>query len=403
MHKHFLVFLGIISSTLSFGQNETQQYQDVAFLSNDSLEGREMGTKGELIAANYIAKRFESIGLKPINDSAVFFQIVKKRLKAHPHDTLFSGGEIEGRNIVGFLDNHSKNTIIIGAHYDHLGWGESNSLSTEKAIHNGADDNASGIASLLYLAEQLKSKQTNNNFLFVAFTGEEKGLLGSNYFVNHTNHKLEDINFMINMDMVGRLDSLRRLAIYGVGTSPDFLPVIHKIDSPSFQFKFDSSGVGPSDHTSFYLNDIPVLHFFTGQHAQYHKPEDDLELINFEGLNDVSAFIMNVILSLDTMEKLEFRKTKEPEKKRRHFKVTMGIMPDYLYDGSGLKIDGVSENRPADNAGLIKGDVVVKIGDIKVNSMQDYMKVLSVSNKGDQLKIEFIRDGKLKKSKVIFD
>jgi len=398
-----LVLLGIFSSALSFGQVESNQYRDVAFLSNDSLEGREMGTKGELIAANYIAKRFKSIGLEPINDTSFYFQIFKKRLKAHPHDTLYLGGEIEGRNVVGFLDNKAETTIIIGAHYDHLGWGESNSLSTEeRAIHNGADDNASGIASLLYLAENLINEESNNNFLFVAFTGEEKGLLGSNHFVNHKNQKLEKINFMVNMDMVGRLDSLRRLAIYGVGTSPSFLPVIHDIGSPSFQFKFDSSGVGPSDHTSFYLNDIPVLHFFTGQHAQYHKPEDDLELINFDGLNDVSVFILEVILSLDQQEKLEFKKTKEPEQKRRHFKVTLGIIPDYLFDGKGLKIDGVHEDRPAFNAGLIKGDIILQIGDIVVNSMEDYMTVLSTYNKGDKLKIKFLRNGKQKKSKVTF-
>lgn len=408
--RHYLPIIFVIICTHLYAQNaslqeKNQLIQDVTYLSHDSLEGREVGTKGELIAANYIAQRFESIGLlkKGVNDTS-YFQLFTKKLKLHPHDTSFSGPQIEGRNVLGYLDNKSEHTVLIGAHYDHLGWGAEGSMHTgEKMVHNGADDNASGIASLLYLAEKFSKQQLNYNLLFVAFTGEEKGLLGSNYLVKNSPIPVDDINFMLNMDMVGRLDSNRRLAIYGVGTSPMFIPTIHTIDHPEFQFKLDSSGVGPSDYTSFYLENIPVLHFFTGQHAQYHRPEDDIELINFEGLYDVSLFIEQLILQLNEEQKLKFEKTRDKDQKGRKFNVTLGIIPDYLFSGVGLRIDGVKELRSAYKAGILKGDIVIQMGGIIINEMSDYVKALNQFNKGDVIEVTVIRNGELNKTKVQFD
>lgn len=400
---------------LTFSSNHTvaqetkhelaQLKSDVSYLSNDSLEGREMGTEGELIAATYIAQRFAEIGLvKNGEGDTSYFQNFTKKTKLHPHDYAFSGPVLSGRNVMGFIDNNSEFTIVVGAHYDHLGWGAEGSLHTgEKMIHNGADDNASGVASLLFLAEKFSKNKLNYNVLFVAFTGEEKGLLGSNYFMNNLFMKASNIDFMVNMDMVGRLDEDRRLAVYGVGTSPSFIPSMEQIESPTFQFKMDSSGVGPSDHTSFYVKDIPVLHFFTGQHAQYHRPEDDVELINFEGLYDVSHFIEKLILSLDQEDKLAFMKTKDKEQKGRKFNVTLGIVPDYLFSGIGLKIDGTKDGRPADKAGIVKGDVVLKIGEITVDGMSEYMDALNFYKKGDEVKVVVLRDGVEKKVDVIFD
>ena len=191
---------------------------DITFLASDSLEGREIGTQGEIIAADYIAKRFKEIGLTPKGDSNTYFQLFKRKLKAHPHDTAFMGEELTGRNVLGYIDNGANKTIVIGAHYDHLGWGDEGSLHSDsvKAIHNGADDNASGVAALLNIANELKDKKNQNNYLFIAFTGEEKGLWGSNYFVKNATVNVEEINYMINMDMVGRLDSNRMFAIHGV-------------------------------------------------------------------------------------------------------------------------------------------------------------------------------------------
>jgi len=398
-------FIGIhqvVAQEISRTEIQKQLIKDVTFLAHDSLEGRAIGSKGELIAAKYIAQRFEELGLSPkgTGDTS-YFQIFTKKQQLHPHDTEFLGEKLTGRNVVGFVDRKAKNTIVIGAHYDHLGWGDENSLSEEKAIHNGADDNASGVAALLSIAEQLKGISLGNNILFIAFSGEEKGLLGSNFFVKNSTVDVASFNYMINMDMVGRLDENRRLAIYGVGTSPSFIPSLNTIDNPSFQFKMDSSGVGPSDHTSFYFENVPVLHFFTGQHAQYHKPEDDVELINFDGLTDVSVFISKLINKLEPESRLVFNKTGEPEEVKRSFKVTLGIMPDYLFTGKGLMISGVKENRPGAIGGLLKGDIIIKMGGEDINSMSDYMQALNMFSPGEEIKVVVDRGGKKTTKKIM--
>lgn len=375
-------------------------------LAHDSLEGREIGTQGELKAAKYIAERYGQIGLSLAPNQKSFFQVFTKNLKAHPHDTLFTGKEVTGRNVIGYLDNSAEKTIVVGAHYDHLGWGGSGSLHTgDPEIHNGADDNASGVAGLLFIADKLKQQHLSHNVLFIAFTGEEKGLLGSNYFINQLSSNPEEFHFMINMDMIGRIDSLRRLAVYGIGTSPAFTPALEDIANRGFTFKYDSSGLGPSDHTSFYLNNIPVLHFFTGQHAQYHKPTDDVELVNFSGLYDVSSFITDLICKLDAEQTVAFTKTRDKRKgsKERSFKVTLGIIPDYLYDGTGLKIDGTKADRPADKAGLQKGDVILQLGEVEILSMHDYIRVLGMHEKGDKVPIVYRRETETRKSTVLFD
>lgn len=404
MHK-FTFLIATFICSISFTQTELttdQLLNDVTILSHDSLEGREIGTKGEMIAASYIETRFEQIGLKKGNTDS-YYQLFSKKQQLHPHDTEFLGKEISGRNIIGLIDNNAETSIIIGAHYDHLGWGAEGSLySGEPAIHNGADDNASGVAALLYLAEKLGKEKHTHNFIFIAFTGEERGLLGSNYFVNNATVDLSKVSFMINMDMVGRLDEDRRLAIYGVGTSPTFTSSINSIDEPLFKFKLDSSGFGPSDHTSFYLNDIPVLHFFTGQHSEYHKPTDDLELINFEGLNDVSIFIYKLIMKLDSEDKLIFTKTKDEQTTRKSFNVTLGIIPDYLYSEKGLRIDGVKENRPADNAGILKGDIIISMKDLVINTIDDYMHALNEFKEGERIDVKVIRKGNVVKLSVEF-
>jgi len=404
MKKRILVAFSFIGFA-SFGQvdpNYSTLIADVTLLAHDSLEGREIGTKGEIQAANYIASRFKELHLEPF-DAQSYFQQFSKKTPAHPHDTLFTGRAIVGRNVIGTIDNGSKYSILIGAHYDHLGWGDENSLSDQRAIHNGADDNASGVAALLQLAERLGKLDLKHNIIFIAFTGEEKGLLGSHYFADSQKSGLKSVSFMVNMDMVGRLDSLRRLAVHGIGTSPSFVPAMEKITAPHFQFKLDSSGMGPSDHTSFYLNEVPVLHFFTGQHAQYHKPEDDVELINFEGLHDVAIYIEQLVIELDKKNRLKFEKTRDASEVKMSFKVTLGIIPDYLYDGQGLKIDGVRDDRPASKAKLQKGDVILKMGEFDIHSMDDYMRALGQFNPSEEILLLYTRDGVVSKTTVVFD
>ncbi len=316
----------------------------------------------------------------------------------NPHDTSTANlKERTGNNVVGFLDNGAPNTIVIGAHYDHLGMGQDrNSLDAnpEGQIHNGADDNASGTSGVLELARYFaknKIKETYN-FLFICFSGEELGLIGSKRWCENPDIPLSSINYMVNMDMIGRLnDSTKRLIVYGVGTSSKFVPLIDSL-STELSIKKDSSGIGPSDQTSFYLKDIPVLHFFTGQHKEYHKPSDDIETINFNGEVTVLEYIRLIIEKTLRYPKLDFQKTRNPDTGKVSFKVTMGVMPDYAYDGEGMRIDGVTDNKPAAKAGIKTGDVVKRLGDIEVKNMQDYMKALSKFKKGESTKVEVQRD-----------
>ena len=214
-----------------------------------------------------------------------------------------------GHNVVGYIDNGAATTVVLGAHFDHLGYGEDgNSMmrTGEKLIHNGADDNASGTAALIELSRLLKkSKAKNHNYLFLAFSGEELGLFGSKYFVDNPTIDLSTVSYMINMDMVGRLnDSTKSLAVGGYGTSPVWASVINAADKKlPFVIKIDSSGTGPSDHTSFYRKDIPVLFFFTGQHRDYHRPSDDADKINYEGEFNVIKYIDKIISDLNKQTK----------------------------------------------------------------------------------------------------
>lgn len=403
------VFIALLTfSCASVKLPDANMYKDVAVLAHDSLMGRKVGTEYERKAAAYIAKRFSELRLEPKGTEG-FYQDFIFRPSANPHqEVTFSTESNEntstGRNVVAFLDNKAKNTVVIGAHYDHLGMGGSSSLHRgEPAIHNGADDNASGVAMMLHLAYVLQQKNApkNNNYLFIAFSGEEDGLLGSNYYVKNATIDLAQVNYMINMDMVGRLNEEKSLAVYGVGTSP-VLPGLTLENTFGLKIVQNESGVGPSDHTSFYLADLPVLHFFTGQHEDYHRPSDDTERINFNGMEIISKYIFNIISLLDDKGKLAFTKTKNESEVVPEFKVTLGVVPDYLFDGKGMRLDGVSEGKPAQNAGMKKGDIVKKMGDHEIKDMMSYMESLSKFEKGQTVDVIIERDGKEETIEVTF-
>ncbi len=400
-----LIFLSLLISCNKEHKPEHKIKQDVSFLADDKLEGRQTGTPGELKAAEYIKDRFENLGLKPKGTNG-FYQSFTFKPKTNPHEevkfTENADGTITGKNVVAFIDNKAKNTVIIGAHFDHLGYGGDGSLYRDsiKAIHNGADDNASGVAVMLNLASKLKNTNTNNNYLFIAFSGEEMGLLGSNYFVKNPTIDTKAVSYMINMDMVGRLKD-SALAVYGTGTSPIFKQTL-KSHNNNFKLIQKESGVGPSDHTSFYLADIPVLHFFTGQHEDYHKPSDDTETLNYDGMATISNYIFNVISDLNDNGKLAFRKTKNESEETPRFKVGLGVIPDYMYDGKGMRVDGVSEGKPAVAAGIKKGDIVIELGGNKITDMLSYMKALSVFKKGDKTTVVLNRNGKEVKADIQF-
>src|SRR6478752_510878 len=316
-----------------------------------------------------------------------------------------------GHNIIGYLDNGAARTVVLGAHYDHLGYGEDgNSMlrTGEKAIHNGADDNASGTAALIELARILKStKQKNNNYLFIAFSAEELGLNGSKFFTEHPTIEFTKVNYMINMDMVGRLnDSSQTVTIGGYGTSPQWGTLIDPNNKKNpFVIRIDSSGTGPSDHTSFYRKDIPVLFFFTGLHSDYHKPSDDADRINYDGELGVIKYINGIVLSpTTTSQKLAFTKTRETQStsSMRSGGVTMGIMPDYTFAGSGIRCDGISDGRPAQKAGLKAGDIIIKVGDYTISSMDSYMQTLGKFQKGEKAKVKFKRGNEEMETEVQF-
>jgi aminopeptidase YwaD len=304
-----------------------------------------------------------------------------------------------GFNVVGYLNGKSDTTIVIGAHFDHLGWGHEGSrhMDTVKAIHNGADDNASGVAGLIELARYYASRKENLHYslLFCAFSGEESGLLGSSQYAKHMTIDSSKVRMMVNMDMIGRLSGNDTgLAVFGTGTAAEFKPYFDSLTSTDMKLAFREPGTGPSDHTAFYNRNIPVLHFFTGAHNDYHKPSDDADLIDYDGMVKVLNLVKGVI---DTFQKpsavLAFQKTKDPMEGKRmsSFSVTLGIMPDYTADVKGLKVDGVSAGRPAEKAGILTGDVIIKMGELMIGDIGDYMAALGKFRKGDSTNVFVVR------------
>ena len=303
-----------------------------------------------------------------------------------------------GHNVIGFKKNwFRKKTVVICAHHDHIGNNEYDNSRVKgvTGIHNGADDNASGVATLLELSRKLKGwKYRKNNYLFLAFSGEELGLLGSKFFIQNPEINLKNINFVINIDMLGRIDSSKQtLTINGIGTSPQWKQSLSqvKVDTNQLKITTTESGMGPSDHASFYLENIPVLHFFSGQHRDYHTPDDDEYKINYQGMYNSIEVIKQMITLSSKGKKIAFSKTKDATPGRTKFKITMGVMPDYSFTGNGMRIDGVSENKPAAKAGLQKNDIITKLGSHTVSSVEDYMSALGKFSAGDKTTVTIIR------------
>ncbi len=320
---------------------------------------------------------------------------------------------VQTQNIVGVLtgiDEKLKNeTVVIGAHYDHLGFGGKHSGSRRPdhyEIHNGADDNASGVSIMLELAELFSHNNSNKRTLvFIGFGAEEMGLLGSKHFVKSGIIENENIQIMLNMDMVGRLDrKVNKISIGGTHTAVNLESEIKTIVSKAgLQHSFSPEGYGPSDHSSFYVNDTPVLFFFTGAHNDYHTPDDDADKVNYNGMKVLSKLIYSIADYFSTMdERLVFQEAgPKQQENRQRFKVTLGIMPDYTYSATrGLRIDAVLKNKPASIAGLKGGDIIIKMNGNSVNDIYEYMHRLSEFNPEDEVKVKFVR-GKEEKSVIV--
>ena len=373
---------------------------EVSYLASDELEGRATGTDSDKLAADYIASKFEKYNLIKKGEQG-YLQYFEATIKDNPHSQTVKR-KITGINVIGYIDNKTKETIIIGAHYDHIGYGDFGSLyDGDRAIHNGADDNASGVSILINLANNLEEIK-EYNYLFIAFSGEEHGLFGSSFYAKNPTINLENVRFMINFDMVGRLNQENTLAINGIGTSSKWEGLIKEANTFNFKLKTTESGVGPSDHTSFYLQGIPVIHFFTGQHSDYHKPSDDVEKINFDGMYKIHEYVKEIITSSTLIDNFDFKKTRSDSMTNPRFKVTLGVMPDYLFDGKGMRIDGISKEKTAEKFGIIKGDIVLKMGNTEVTDMMSYMKGLSQFNKGDSTIIRLNREDKILEIDIIF-
>ena len=288
-------------------------------------------------------------------------------------------------NVVAFIDNHVANTVVIGAHLDHLGYNEDhNALDINTSIRNGADDNASGTSALIELAKMLsKNSPKKNNYLFVHFSGEELGLFGSKYWLAHPTFK-GNLNYMINLDMVGRYDTARKLTVGGFGTSSKWASILDKTTTP-LMTHLDSAGAGPSDHASFYRNGTPVLFMFTGSHSDYHKATDDWDKINYVGEAAVIQYVYAIIKNSNSLGALDFLKTTETSMgKSNKFTVSLGVMPDYAYTGTGVRIEGATPGKLAERLGLKGGDVLIQLGEYKFVDVMAYMVALSKFKKGDK-------------------
>ena len=369
--------------------------EHIIYLASDDLEGRGTGTPGEEKAALYVEQQFHRLKLQPMGDANGKRRSFRQSFtyKGGIHST---GNEGKSMNLAAFLDNGAATTVVIGAHFDHLGLGlDGNSLDPDpkQKIHNGADDNASGVSGVLELARYFAGgKRERNNILFLCFSGEELGLIGSKYWTEHPTHELGKINYMINLDMIGRYEQAKGLSVSGSGTSPVWETMLKEFSSPDLVIRTDSSGTGPSDHTSFYLKNIPVLHFFTGSHNDYHKPSDDAGLINADGEASILKVIARLIEDNRTQEKLAFLPTKsKATMSRSSFKVTMGVMPSYTADVKGLRVDGVSEGKPAKKAGILTGDVITQIGEFPITDIQTYMDALGKFEKGQSVPVRIKR------------
>lgn len=376
---------------------------DIAYLASDRLEGRLTGTPGNDSAATFIARHYKSLKLKAPYAGYLQSFVARSAASAHAGDT--AGRKTQ--NVVAILKGTdpvlSGKYIVIGAHFDHLGRSTQFAMDpmAGDAIRNGADDNASGTAAVLQLARMLSISKPKHSVVFANFSGEEEGLLGSQYFVDNSPVPLDSIVAMLNFDMVGRLKD-DKLFVYGTGTATE-LPAL--VDSanlrivPALSIQGGGDGFGSSDHSSFYAKNIPVLHFFTDNHEDYHRATDDVEKINAAGEARVVNLAYDMIKALDTRPaRLSFIRSTRPSRmgpSSSGSQVYLGSVPDMSASAvPGLKLTGVRAGSPAEKGGLTAGDVIVEFGGTKVTDLQSYSDALYSHKPGDVVHVVFLRDGK---------
>ena len=408
------------SSTGALSSAVDQYQSDVAWLADDAREGRGMESPGLEKSGNWLVKQFEVIGLEPAGENGYRDPFTAQVMIADPDQADNPHGgerrEVEAFNVVGRIPagatDRLPGAIIVGAHYDHLGMGGQGSLEPDAVeVHNGADDNASGTAALLAVARELVGRrdELRRDVWFVAFSLEEKGLLGSSTFAREPTDglEMEAVFAMFNMDMVGRLTD-DKLQVLGGGSAEEWVEVVTPLcENAMLQCTIAGDGFGSSDQSSFFAAGIPVLHFFTGTHSEYHKPSDDSDLINVEGGVRVAGLVSEItILAAGLEAPLTYVEAEERQGQRMSFKVTLGIVPDYAgpSDGApGLLLSGVRPEGPAGKGGLERGDIIVGMGEVEIASIQDYMTVLAETEPGTTMPVTVMRNGERVVLEVTFD
>jgi peptidase M28-like protein/PDZ domain-containing protein len=369
---------------------------DIRFLSDDRLEGRLTGSPGADTAAAYLARRFAAVGLQPA--AGGWFQSFSIPRDAPAARNAHVAG-LTGRNVIGLLPGHDpvlrNQTVIIGAHYDHLGLGGFGSLDPDSTgkVHNGADDNASGAAMLIEIAERLGATPPARTVVFIAFSGEELGLLGSMHYVKQPVYPLATTLAMINLDMVGRLRQ-KRLIVYGSRTAKEFQPLLDSLNwYAGLDLKAQGDGYGPSDQSSFFAAGRPVLHFFTDLHEDYHRTTDDWQKINVEGFGQVATFVTGVVTALAnrpgplTFMPAVLAEPATTAPASPGYGAYLGTVPDMTDNPGGVRLLGVRAGSPAEKAGLRGDDIITRIGDMNVPDLEAMTQALRSHHPGDTVDI----------------
>ncbi len=310
-------------------------------------------------------------------------------------------------NIVGYLPGTDRaladQYIVVGGHMDHLGMGGEGSLASDRkpAVHHGADDNASGTAGVLELARRFAARRDNRRpIIFACFNAEEEGLIGSANLVNDSLFPTSNVIAMLNMDMIGRLDS-NKMVVQGIGSSPIWEELVTTANGGKLTVTLGKEAIGPSDHSSFYNKEIPVLFFFTGTHKDYHRPSDTWEKVNYDGEVAVLALVEQIMRAIDgRADRVPYSKAPAPVATSGGFRVYVGTIPDYAYDGKGLRLSGVAEGGPAEKGGLRGGDVMIRFAHRDINNIYDYTAALGELKPKDRVDVEYIRNGKVEKTTV---
>jgi hypothetical protein len=377
---------------------------DLRYLAADAREGRGVGTKGLEDAGLYLAAAFKKIGLAPGASANSYLQSFTIAADAPAALRTDAGGKTI-RNVIGMLRGRDRarrgEVIVIGAHYDHLGYGGFGALDPDSTgkVHNGADDNASGTTALLEVARRLKTRHLARTVVFVAFSGEELGDLGSAYFVKHPTDPVDSIYTMLNLDMVGRLRNAK-LIVLGAATTEEYPALLDSLNhtatgAPRFDLRASGDGWGPSDHASFYAVNRPVLHFFTDLHEDYHRSTDDVERINIVGLEQVADYVADVASALaNRTGALTFVAASQPQASTTGsgYGAYLGTVPDMTESPGGVRISATRAGSPAEQAGLKGGDIITAIGAQTVANLEDMAAALRAHQPGDTVVIVVKRD-----------